>query len=95
MDHGQPQLGWVHGNIYPDRVGHAEWPGESIRHSSRHHVCLPLPNSLSAVVRKTDEAVARPYIVWGEDVDLIEWLLNGLKPPIREYIELSRRVYFT
>lgn len=62
MDHGQSQLGWLHGNIRPDRVGHAARPGESIWHSSRHHVCLPLPNGLFAIVRKTDEAVARPYV---------------------------------
>ncbi len=68
VDHGQPQLGRLHGNVHPDRMGHAARPGESIRHPGRHYVCLPLLNGLLAVVRKTDEAVARPHGLWGREV---------------------------
>jgi len=72
VDHGQPQLGRLHGNVHPDRMGHAARPGESVRHPGRHHVCLPLLNNLLAVVWKTDEAVARPYVLWGREVVFTE-----------------------
>ena len=74
MDHGQPQLGWLHGDVHPDRVGHAARPGESLGHPGRHHIHLHFLNTILAIVRKTDEKMAGPNVVWREEPVFIERL---------------------
>lgn len=79
MDHGQPQLGWLHGDLHPDRVGHAARPSESLRHPGCYYIRLHFLNTILAIVRKTDKAVARPDVVWGEEVVFIERLCYSQK----------------
>ena len=72
MGHGQPELGGLHGDVHPDRVGDAAWPGEGLGDPGRRHVRLDLLHGVLAVVREKDEAVARPDDVWEWDETFIE-----------------------
>ena len=97
VDHSQPQLGRLHGNVHPDRMGHAARPGESLWHPSRHHVRLHLLNGLLAVVWETDEAVARPDVFWGWEVVFGErprpTAYSRPKRGLLESIYVSRQYY--
>ena len=70
MDHGESQLGWIHGNLHPDRMDWATRPSQSSRYPGWHHTGLNLLDGFVAIAWKANEAVAEPNVIL-DDYDVV------------------------
>lgn len=71
VDHGQPQLGRLYGDIYSDRLGDAARAGEGSRHSSCHYIRLHFLHALLANIWEAVEAVARSHGLWNGKISFV------------------------
>lgn len=58
MGYGESQLGGVHGDFCPDRLGESTWTCQSVRYSSWHHCCVFVFDRVLADLWEAAEAMA-------------------------------------